>query len=264
MSSISVRASPITGLPWVEVPRVLKIAAAVGVIESLAGVFALNDNPFIGRTIYVVALNLLSAVYGVLAYWAARHLSILKHSFWARVLAADLLTAVPGVLTLWVSTFLVGGHSGSVWTFIAYGLAFGLLLSGAFIAAFIAPGLDKAWECAVDAASTPAVIGQVSFTDRLPLRLRGADLWALKAEDHYLSVITSRGQALIRLRIADAERELHGTEGVRSHRSWWVARRAVADVKREDGRVRFLVLPDGRQIPVSRTGAQELTRAGWL
>jgi DNA-binding LytR/AlgR family response regulator len=57
--------------------------------------------------------------------------------------------------------------------------------------------------------------------------------------------------------------ELDGVEGAQVHRSWWVARDAITDAKRGDGRA-LLTLKDGAQVPVSRTYAGELRERGWI
>ena len=101
------------------------------------------------------------------------------------------------------------------------------------------------------------------FLDRLPLKLRGGEIWAVEAEDHYLRLHTSKGQDLILMRLADAVAELDGIEGLQVHRSWWVARDAVADIARGDGRA-TLTLQDGSQVPVSRTYAKVLREKGWM
>ncbi len=84
----------------------------------------------------------------------------------------------------------------------------------------------------------------------------------MEAEDHYLRVRTSGGDELILLRLSDAIAELEGVEGARTHRSWWVARAAVAGVRRGDGRA-VITLPDGTEVPVSRSYAKVLRDAGW-
>lgn len=101
------------------------------------------------------------------------------------------------------------------------------------------------------------------FMRRLPPRLRGADLYAVEAEDHYLRVHTDRGSDLLLMRLADAIEELGPIEGARTHRSWWVARAAVTDARRGDGRA-TLVLKDGAEAPVSRSYAPALRQAGWF
>ncbi len=103
----------------------------------------------------------------------------------------------------------------------------------------------------------------VRFLERLPPRLRGADLHAVEAEDHYLRLHTSRGSDLILLRLADAIAELEGVDGAQTHRSWWVAKAAVQDVRRGDGRA-VLILPAGVEAPVSRSFAPALRDRGWF
>ena len=103
---------------------------------------------------------------------------------------------------------------------------------------------------------------EARFLDRLPAHL-GSDLLALEMEDHYVRVHTALGSELILLRMRDAVGELEGIDGAQVHRSWWVARDAVEDVKR-DGRNLRLVLPGGLEAPVSRARIAELKGAGWL
>ena len=111
--------------------------------------------------------------------------------------------------------------------------------------------------------AAPAGSGPPRFLQRFPARLKGAELYAVSAEDHYLRVHTSAGQDLILLRMADAIAELAGQEGMQVHRSWWVARSAIVDARRGDGRA-TLTLKDGTKAPVSRTYAAELRRRGWI
>jgi DNA-binding LytR/AlgR family response regulator len=101
------------------------------------------------------------------------------------------------------------------------------------------------------------------FLARLPAKLKGADLYAVEAEDHYLRLHTSLGQDLILMRLGDAIAELEGLEGAQTHRSWWVAKEAVTGVERLDGRA-VLTLKDGAEAPVSRGFAKGLRAAGWL
>jgi DNA-binding LytR/AlgR family response regulator len=101
------------------------------------------------------------------------------------------------------------------------------------------------------------------FLERLPAKLKGAQIYAVEAEDHYLRLHTSLGQDLILLRLSDAIAELEGIEGAQTHRSWWVAREAVTGAERLDGRA-VLTLRDGAEVPVSRGFARELRAAGWF
>ena len=89
--------------------------------------------------------------------------------------------------------------------------------------------------------AAPAGAPPPRFLERLPVKLRGAELYAVQAEDHYLRVHTSRGSDLILMRLADA----------------------VADARRSDGRG-TLVLKNGVEAPVSRSYAGPLRAAGWF
>jgi hypothetical protein len=116
---------------------------------------------------------------------------------------------------------------------------------------------DRAAQAAAAGAPPPR------FLARLPSKLAGATLWAVEAEDHYLRLHTSKGQDLILMRLADALAELDGLQGARTHRSWWVARAAVRQVERADGRA-TLTLEGGLQVPVSRGHIKILREAGWF
>lgn len=91
----------------------------------------------------------------------------------------------------------------------------------------------------------------------------GTDLIALEMEDHYVRAHTALGSELVLMRMRDAVAEMGGLNGMQVHRSWWVARNAVADVKRAGRNVR-LILDNGREAPVSRANVQLLKDAGWI
>ncbi len=86
---------------------------------------------------------------------------------------------------------------------------------------------------------------------------------ALQGEDHYVRVHTPLGSELLLMRLRDAVTDLEGLAGEQVHRSWWVARGAVAAV-RAKGRRLSLTLTNGLEVPVSREAAAKLRRAGWL
>ena len=111
--------------------------------------------------------------------------------------------------------------------------------------------------------AAPAGAPAPKFLARLPDKLKGAEVWAVEAQDHYLRLHTSAGQDLILMRLSDAIAELEGIEGAQTHRSWWVAKAAVVETERAEGRA-ILTLRDGSKIPVSRSYAKVLREAGWL
>jgi len=93
--------------------------------------------------------------------------------------------------------------------------------------------------------------------DRTPLPHRHARLLAVEAEDHYVRIHTESGSTLLRMRFRDAIAMLPPDSGVRTHRSWWVMRDAVRQVRR-NRKGAVVTLLDGRQVPVSRTASRAL------
>jgi DNA-binding LytR/AlgR family response regulator len=82
-------------------------------------------------------------------------------------------------------------------------------------------------------------------------------------EDHYVRAHGPGVSTLILLRMRDAEGELAGFDGLRVHRSWWVARSAIEQVMR-DGRNLKLRLKGGIEAPVARDRIVALKEFGLL
>jgi hypothetical protein len=116
---------------------------------------------------------------------------------------------------------------------------------------------------ASDASTVSEPAAPPRLAGRLPVKLRRAAIWALESEDHYVRVHTAQGSDLILIRLADAIAEMDGASGLQVHRSWWVAREAMAQAARKtEGGV--ITLPDGRTVPVSRANAGEMKARGWM
>lgn len=107
----------------------------------------------------------------------------------------------------------------------------------------------------------PDAVDHDAFLRRLPFELR-APLVRIEAQDHYLNVVTAKGSTLILMRLGDAIAELSG-QGLRVHRSHWIAPAAVGSLRREKGRD-VLVMSDGAKIPVSRSYRSDVQEAGLI
>jgi hypothetical protein len=92
-------------------------------------------------------------------------------------------------------------------------------------------------------------------------RLRG-HIMALQMEDHYVRVHTGNGSDLILMPLSRAIGSMTA-DGIRTHRSWWVARHAVERVEGTP-RSMCLRLKNGVVAPVSRSAVASLRAAGWL
>lgn len=179
---------------------------------------------------------------------------------WLRALLTGLILTVPMGLIVWGIDRLFAAHKPGVDLILGYiWISFGISMFFSLLAAYFA----REPIVVVTHAAPASGPEPVRFLERLPLKLRGSMLWAVEAEDHYLRLHTSKGQDLILMRLSDAIAELEGIEGAQVHRSWWIARDAIADIARGDGRA-TLTLQDGSQVPVSRTYAKLLREKGWL
>jgi hypothetical protein len=236
--------------------RTLAVATAVGVFITLLGVFSTPPAVLLARAAVFLAYSWIGALLGM----AAARL-VWSHAIWRRgPLISGVATGVvmfPAMsVVVWVITSLANGRPIAVALLPDLLWETGLICVGASTLSVVLA--RRAGEAQAAAAPQPP-----KFLERLPLKLRGADVWAVEAEDHYLRLHTSKGQDLILMRLADAIAELEGVEGAQVHRSWWVAREAIVDAERADGRA-TLTLKDGSQVPVSRTYAAQLRERRWI
>lgn len=110
----------------------------------------------------------------------------------------------------------------------------------------------------------PKVHGPQSpaLLERLPLDRRGP-LVSISVEDHYVRVRTTKGEAMILMRLSDAIHEVGHTLGLRVHRSHWVALDQVVTATRK-GDGALLRMSYGPNVPVSRANVARLRKAGLL
>jgi hypothetical protein len=174
---------------------------------------------------------------------------------WSQAVAASLLGAIPATFEVaWAESLLRVGRPLSPASMLEtwWGVA--------LVALVVC--VPPEWLAGRSAPGPRPVRAAPRFLDRIPARL-GDRLLALSSEDHYLRVHTERGDDLILLPLAQAIEELGSEAGVRTHRSWWVARDAVEAVERDGDRT-SLVLRGGLRVPVSRTYRLAVRDAGLL
>ncbi len=88
----------------------------------------------------------------------------------------------------------------------------------------------------------------------------GLRLIALEAEDHYVRVHGELKSALISYRFADALRDVATLDGLQVHRSFWVNRAAIREIRRA-GRSVSLEMVNGLCVPVSHAYKELARRA---
>jgi hypothetical protein len=245
-------------IDWKVLGRSLAIYAGFGVFLAILNPFnSVNGMPFPAALAYWVALIVWGGLAGEGLGWLIQRW-LPRLPVWAFTLILSLaMTAaiLPAVLFAEaVSERPVGPENWPVLAFFVWILA----ISGTALRLLIIHAFSKK-----PAPSAPVAGAAAAFLDRLPVKLRAAEIYAVESEDHYLRVHTSAGQELILMRLADAVRELSGIEGMQTHRSWWVAKQGLADVVKGEGRL-TLKLKSGAEAPVSRTYAKAVKEAGWL
>lgn len=274
-TTVTVHASPVTtravARRWSEtlfgLARAVGSGLAMAVFLSLIGAFESAEIPLGYRLFYwglmMVCGTLVAAVVDAIACTWLRHRLHLEGRPWLYgVLLTALLT--PSIsLVVWAVTPLFGHMKWDISLYPRFLTSVGIIcvaMTAINVLINREPQQSHAFTPAPAADSDPR---HVVFLDRLPFKHQRADILALSAEDHYLRVHTTAGDTLILMRLYDAIRELEGIEGSQTHRSWWVARGAVEDVRRREGKV-SLILPNTLEVPVSRSFQKILKADGWI
>ncbi|WP_372780927.1 LytTR family DNA-binding domain-containing protein [Phenylobacterium sp.] len=242
---------------WVDWARGFGLAVVAAGFLAYGGAFGSGVLTTPVRFAYWFGLMIVGWVWGVFvsSYVFRPHRRVRQH-LWRRVLLTSLAISIPYSVVVGVVTHFTRGSRFDNLIDLTDLLVSVTLISAVMIGINVLVGRQMG-------AMTSASSEPPKFLDRLPLKLRGAEIWAVEAEDHYLRLHTSKGQDLILMRLSDAIAELEGIEGAQVHRSWWVSRDAIAGAVRGDGRA-TLTLTDGAEAPVSRTYARLLRERGWI
>lgn len=234
------------------------VIIGLGTLFTVLGVYDTESVPFLKRLVFWTSTMFVGGAASVFVIPRFQEGALGEWPLAVRIPAAAAIIAVP--VTLLVAAFSGGyGANFRLWV-IQFGYVF--LISLMITAGFWTAGhLAEQANAASDSGRDD---GEASlFRARLPLKLRHARLIAVTSEDHYLRVHTDAGDDLILHRLSDALRELEGAGGLQTHRSWWVAKDAVRDVKRDNGR-ELLILENGLEAPVSRSFAAAVREAGLI
>jgi hypothetical protein len=110
------------------------------------------------------------------------------------------------------------------------------------------------------ARAIPALAGARLEPER-PARPKEA--FCLQMQDHYVRIHRSSGATMELMPMKDAIALYGSAGGLRVHRSWWVARSAIAAVERS-GRGFRIRLNDGLVVPVARNRIADLRALGLI
>jgi hypothetical protein len=242
---------PVTAL---RIGRWAGVAVCAGLLLAALGPFGtyLRGGPVRLGLYWVGAMLLGLLLYGM-AYWTVSRSRLPRAlGWWASLIAASLLASLPeslatraGAAWLWPEVSPLRVPLG-VW--FAQTAMIGLLATaGAALLMRRATSRDgQAARPSQDAAEAPL----------------GSEVLALQMEDHYVRVHRATGSELILMPLGRAVERV-AAEGLRTHRSWWVAKQAVVAVE-GDARSMRLRLSNGVVAPVARSAVIRLKQAGWV
>jgi len=232
------------------------IMLCAGLFLAFIGAFETLDDGIARRFGYWLSLMFAGGMLAVAVTEILDRAAPLSEQRVAKFLAAILMLSLPQTLVVFVASVTVLGRDWGVSALIE--LFPGVLVVSSAILSIDYIATKKVQPTPAVAPSRPAA----RLSGRLPMRLRSCQLYAIEAQDHYLRVHTEGGAELILMRFSDALEDVQGLDGVQSHRSWWVARSAIAG-GRSSGRRGTLLLKNGLEIPVSRSNLSKLRRDSW-
>lgn len=231
------------------------VAAAIGLFIGVLGPYGSYLNGAVGPRIFhfIVCFCVGTLIFGVLQRLAVAGAERLRIPVWPVIIVALLVGCVPLALFIsWLATTLWPFLRDRITPLEWYGQC--VFLSGPVLTFVIVRRAMKARSVRtalpVQAVPQPAV------------GLAPGEVLCLRMEDHYVRVHTLTGSRLV---AGPFERVIGGMaqEGMRVHRSWWVARAAVTGVI-ADGRNLRLTLRGDLSAPISRASVARLREAGWL
>lgn len=236
--------------------RMIAVALVIGALLAVLGPFGtyLNEGPFRRAGYWITAALLGLALFGAAykAVLAFTHPG--SRLWWPILILITLLASVPhafatrtGAFWLWPELAQLG-LSWWLWYVQTTMIGMTAMLAIAVIQwnAKRAPGEDSLRKPRPELECT----------------LLGRDVLALQMEDHYVRVHRANGSELILMPLARAIERVK-TQGLRTHRSWWVAKHAVVSVEASPRSTR-LHLTNGISAPVARSAITHLKAAGWL
>jgi hypothetical protein len=233
-------------------PRAWVTLTGVSLVLGIAGPFQTLDQ-----------LGLVPRV----AYWTA----VVFGTFFIGSLMSCLTMPMRQARPVWIglsALALIDSVCVVVWLFLLNWLVFGVLPAepgyavsmaiNATVVSFIIVIVFYMFEPKPPAPTADVI----PLLDRIEFDKRGP-LISLSVEDHYTNVHTTKGTALVLMRLGDAMRKVGPTAGLQVHRSHWVATDHIISAQRKGDRAE-LKMHDGTVIPVSRSYIPAIRDAGFL
>ncbi|WP_430430897.1 LytTR family DNA-binding domain-containing protein [Oceanicaulis sp.] len=240
----------------------LGVMALAGLFLALVGPFATIQESLPLRLVYWIGVMVAGG--GLLAVGERLFSHLLPQmALWRRVLTTAAVITAPQTGVVIAAEALVFDNPVSL-------VLYARLLPAVLIISIAALSVMLLTRTAL---SRPAIAGPEPggealepdlLAQHLPAPLRGAEILALQAEDHYVRIHTDAGSHLVLMRFADAIALAETTRpGHRLHRSWWAATDAITAIKYNRGSGQA-ELKGAITAPVSRSSYPALREAGWF
>jgi hypothetical protein len=231
------------------------VASAIGLFIGVIGPYGSYLNGAVWPRIFhfIVCFCVGTLIFGVLQRLAVAAAERARISVWPVVIIVLLVGCVPLALFIsWLATTLWPFLRGRIGPLEWYAQC--VFLSGPVLSFVV---VRRAMKARAMRAALPIQTSRSAAMAPSP-----GEVLCLRMEDHYVRVCTTTGSRLV---AGPFERVIVGMtqEGMRVHRSWWVARAAVTGVV-ADGRNLRLTLRGDLTAPVSRASVAKLRQAGWL
>lgn len=237
------------------------LLGGAGVMAALAGPFyTLERMSFPARLIYWGVTAVASGVFMTFLSILMHKIAAQKRLHWLPAsLIAGALGTLPIMALIYVANRLSSAPGAEVgfWPLFPF-VSVPVILITVLVSA-VMPDKPPAPDTSPAAAATspPADPPSLLFA-KLPATL-GREIVALQAKDHYIEVTTTKGDALILMRLSDAEQDLAGLDGLRVHRSWWVSLPHVERIEKGTSGPELRMIT-GQIVPVAR-GQRALVRS---
>ena len=237
-------------------PRWIGVAVVAGVVLAALGPFGTYvHGGSLQRAGYWIAAMLLGLLLYGTALKIVTKLAPSGHlMWWPSLIGAALLASVPEAIATRAGAFWIWPELAELRLPLALWFA-----QTATIGLLAMLGAAFALSCSAPARPGKAVSLLPRQTDTVPL---GREVLALQMEDHYVRVYRPNGSDLILMPFGRAIGRVE-MAGLRTYRSWWVARHAVVAVEGSSRSMR-LHLSNGVVAPVARSAVIRLRAAGWL
>ncbi len=232
------------------------LAVIAGILLAILGPFGsyMNGGPASLFGYWIGAMLLGLGFYGTAYRIVAVSTVIGSRAWWIALIVAGLLASIPEALATRIVAFRLWPELARL--DIPPGLWF-VQTATIGVVAMTGVGLvqRRAWFASHD--------DRESLPSAVPIMAPVAgDVLALQMEDHYVRVHRPTGSELILMPLGRAIEAIEA-DGLRTHRSWWVAAHAVAAVE-GNARSMRLRLSNGLVAPVARSAVTHLKAAGWI